>query len=86
MGNLANQQNIAIEVHSPTHQLFNFHTDYLPDHRQQILDYPSFIRKNDHKGIEYSMRSNFHDRQYEITHEEEDQNTSLLFNKMNENA
>lgn len=64
MGNLANQQDITISVHSPTRDIFNFHTDYLPDNRLQLLDYPSFIKKNDRKGIEYSKRSNYNDRQY----------------------
>lgn len=64
MGNLANQQHITISVHSPTHHLFNFHTDYMPDNHHQVLDYPSFIKRNDHKDIEYALRSNYHDRQY----------------------
>lgn len=82
MGSIASQD-ITISVQPPSRDIFNFHTDCAPA-EAQLIAYPSFIKK-DHQRIEYSRRSNYPSRQFEISYVHDDLHPTLVFTRLNAN-
>jgi hypothetical protein len=70
MGNMMLGDKLTISIHPPSAALFDFHRPKASTSNPQQLTFPSFLRTSNNNSIEYSERSRFTDRQYELTSEE----------------
>jgi hypothetical protein len=84
MGNLASHSNFTISVMPPYHDHFNFHHDYIQTPEEQTISFPSFISKPDDHSMKYCTRSNFNARQFEMSYEEQDNASVVVFSKVAE--